>query len=150
MNINKIVGFSAAGVLALGTIIPIVSFPIVGSFNLWKNGTGDGVWVFLTAIAAAALIFFNLQKFALIPGAIALVIIVANTIQMNDALNQMNSQLAGTMFAGLSGTVQVQAGWFFLYLGAVAILVSPFSNQIKQLLVSKTAKVSPESAEAAE
>ena len=109
MKLNKIVGISAAAVLALGTIIPIVSFPIVGSFNLWKNGTGDGVWVFIAALLAAALVIFNFQKFALIPGAIALVIIVANTIQMNDALNQMNSQLAGTMFAGLSGTVQVQA-----------------------------------------
>ncbi len=146
MKLNKIVGISAAAVLALGTIIPIVSFPIVGSFNLWKNGTGDGVWVFIAALLAAALVIFNFQKFALIPGAIALVIIVANTIQMNDALNQMNSQLAGTMFAGLSGTVQVQAGWFFLYLGAVAILVSPFTETFKNYFVTRSNKAEVESA----
>lgn len=133
MNRQQIIGYSGAAVLALGTFTPIINLPIVGSVNYFNNGQGDGVFILLLA-AAAALAGFGKVKLLWIPGALSAILLLitfSRFIQtINDAKNQLTDSLAGNPFAGLAtglmSSIQLQWGWLFLFLGAIALILASF------------------------
>lgn len=134
MDRQKVLGFSGSAVLALGTFMPIVNMPIVGSVNYFNNGQGDGVFILLLAVAAAVLTGIGKIKFLWIPGALSsvlLVVTLAKFIQViSDAKSQLSDSLEGNPFAGLAtglmNSIQLQWGWMFLFLGAISLIVASF------------------------
>jgi hypothetical protein len=134
MNTQKILGLSGSAVLALGAFVPIVSLPIVGSINYFNNGQGDGIFIVLLAVVAAALSFFGYYKFLWIPGAASLVLLLITLTRfiqvVNDAKSELTDSLVGNPFAGLAeglmASVQLQWGWMVLFLGSIAIVSATF------------------------
>ena len=138
MNIQKLVGFSGAAVMALGAFLPIVSLPIVGSLNYFNNGEGDGIFIVILAVVAAVLTFLGQYKFLWIPGALSLAFLTFALVRfmqvVNEAKADLTSSLIGNPFAGLAeglmGAVQLQWGWLVLFMGAMAITAAPFVGRI--------------------
>jgi hypothetical protein len=138
MNTQKILGVSGSAVLALGAFVPIVSLPIVGSINYFNNGQGDGIFIVLIALVAAALSFFGHYKFLWILGAASLVLLLITFTRfiqvVNDAKSELTDSLIGNPFAGLAeglmASVQLQWGWMLLFLGSIAIVAASFVPRI--------------------
>lgn len=63
---QQILGIAAAAVLFLGVFAPIVRLPMVGSFNYFRNGEGDGIIVLLLAIVSLALALRRRYELALL------------------------------------------------------------------------------------
>lgn len=139
MNTQKILGLSGSAVLALGVFVPIVSLPIVGNINYFNNGQGDGIFILLIALVAAALSFFGRYKFLWIPGAASLVLLLITLTRfiqvVNDAKTELTDSLVGNPFAGLAeglmASVQLQWGWMLLFLGSIVIVSASFVPSIK-------------------
>lgn len=137
MEIKKVVGIGGSAVLALGTFMPIVSMPLVGSLNYFNNGQGDGVFILILAVAAAVLTLLGYYKFVWIPGAISAGLLLFTLIRfiqvVSDAKSSMSEDLEGNPFAGLAegfmNSVQLQWGWMFLFIGALAIVATPFVSR---------------------
>jgi hypothetical protein len=141
MNTKKVLGFSGAAVMALGTFMPIVSLPIVGSINYFNNGQGDGLFIIIFSAVAAALAGFGLYKFLWLPGAVSsvlLLVTLSRFIQvMNEAKAKLSDSLEGNPFAGLAtglmNSVQLQFGWMFLFLGSLALILASFAPEAKKI-----------------
>jgi hypothetical protein len=143
MKNKKVIAFSGSALLALGTMTPIVSLPIVGTINYFNNGQGDGVFILLIAVLAAALTWFGRIKFLWVLGGITLVLLSITLVKfmqvMNDAKSQLTQSLEGNPFAGLAqgllGSIQLQWGWILLFAGAAALLVAPFQGKSRNGLI---------------
>jgi hypothetical protein len=152
MNRQQIFGYSGAAILALGTFTPIVNLPIVGSVNYFNNGQGDGVFILLLAVAAAALTGFGKVKLLWIPGALSAILLLitfSRFIQViNDAKSQLTDSLEGNPFAGLAtglmNSIQLQWGWMFLFIGAIGLIVSSFISNGTSISQEDSKESSPE------
>ena len=122
-NQKQLFGYIASGLLALGTFLPVVTMPIVGSLTYFNNGQGDGTFVIAAAVVAAVLVALNKFKFLLIPAIIAVGITLYDLINLAVKIGDMKSSMAGNMFAGLADTVQLQYGWFVMILAEVALVL---------------------------
>lgn len=71
MEKNKLLALSGSAMLVLGAFMPVVSLPIVGSLNYLNNGEGDGVFIVVLGILAAALALGGQLRFVWIPGQLA-------------------------------------------------------------------------------
>ncbi len=134
MEKNKLLALSGSAMLVLGAFMPVVSLPIVGSLNYLNNGEGDGVFIVVLGILAAALALGGQLRFVWIPGAISAVLILITLTRLlqvvNEAKASMEAELAGNPFAGLAegllNTVQLQWGWVFLLVGSVLVISASF------------------------
>ncbi|MEA3048237.1 MAG: hypothetical protein QOG84_73 [Sphingomonadales bacterium] len=124
---NKGFAFAGAGVLAAGLFMPIVTLPLVGTINLFNNGTNIVALVLLAlAGIAAGLALKDRESDVIWPGAAAALILLYLFLKLQYSLSQMRGEMAkslqGNPFAGLAqtamGGVQLQWGWIVLALGA--------------------------------
>ncbi len=138
-NQRQLYGYVSAGVLAVGTLLPLVSVPIVGTLNYLSSmpesfggsGVADGVFILIFAAAAAVLVALKKFKLLLIPaiGALALTAFtfIGISVKINDMKSQLESSLAGNPFAGLAtgllNTFRLEWGWLVLFAGGVALLL---------------------------
>ncbi len=136
---RQLYGYIASGVLAVGTLVPLVSLPIVGSLNYLGNlpvgiqssGLRDGVFILTFAGAAAILAGFKKFKLILIPAIAALLLTSITLVGLIAKIAELRSNLvdslAGNPFAGLAtglfDSIQFQWGWFVLYLGSVGLIL---------------------------
>ena len=127
-------GIALAGsmLLGLGVFVPIASLPIVGSVNYFQNGKGDGALILALAVASTA--FAVKRRYGALwwtgGGSIAVVIFafVYLSIRLNKAKADLSESMSGSMFEGLAEaaaqSVQLQWGWFVLFIGALLVLTS--------------------------
>ena len=128
---RQLFGYIASGVLALATFLPIATLPIVGSLSYFNNGQGDGLFVLLAAVLAAALVAIKKYILVLIPAGIALAITMFTMITLMSKINELKSGLEASMegnpFAGLAETiaasVKLEWGWIILILAEVALVL---------------------------
>lgn len=126
----KSMAFIGAGILTLGTFVPIVSLPIVGNVNYFANGEGDGMLLVVLAAITAVLAFLNQTKHVLWSGLAAALMIAWALIRFanlkSEMQAQMDEELAGNPFRGLAEvavqSVQLQWGWIVLIAGAGIII----------------------------
>ena len=139
INQRQILGYIASAALALGTLFPLVSVPIVGTLNYLSSmpetlgGTGFADGVFILAFAALGVVFVGLNKYKLllIPaiGALALTAFtfVGLAVKINDMKAQLETSLAGNTFAGLAtgllSTLRLEWGWVVLFAAGVLLLL---------------------------
>ena len=122
-NQKQLLGYIAAGVLGLGTFLPAVSMPIVGTMTYFNNGQGDGTFVLIAAGVAALLVALKKFKFVLIPALLAVAITGYDLINFMVKINDMKSSMEGNLFAGLADSIQLQFGWAAMILGEVALVL---------------------------
>lgn len=137
MDRRHIVGYVGAGVLGLGTFLPAVSAPVVGTLNYVGNFQGDGVIVLVLAGVSALFVLLSWFKWLWFPavGAIAVLTtsIAVFLTRLSEAQTSLEQELAGNPFAGLAegflATTQVEVGFFVMYIGTILLITAAVLRQ---------------------
>ncbi len=130
--LQKLLGFTGAVVLFIGVFCPIISAPIIGSINYFRNGTGDGVVVLVLAVISVVLVLTKRYRGLLITGAgsIAMLILtfILFKVRMSSAQSRMKGEMADNPFSGIGeafiGAVQIEWGWAVLVVGSCLLIAA--------------------------
>src|SRR5689334_9074481 len=127
----KSLGFAGAALLAAGLFTPIMTVPILGTMNLFNNGTNlIGIDLLVLAAVAAVLAARGRLRDLIWPGIGAAGVLLYEFGSLQFRLAQMREALSkdlqGNPFAGLAqsaaGAIQLQWGWLVLA-AAAGVLV---------------------------
>jgi hypothetical protein len=118
--------------MGVGTFLPIISLPLVGSINYIAGGRGDGTIILILSAAVVAAVFYRYRRTAACFGFVALIIMSATLVRLLDAYATLRSATAGlakdSPFGGLatlaSNSVGVGLGWIPLIGGALTVLAA--------------------------
>lgn len=133
---TKSLGLIGAALLAGGLFTPIMSVPIVGSVNLFNNGTNlIGIDLLLLAVIAAVLAAKDWLRDLIWPGLGASGILLYEFGSLQFRLAEMrealSKELQGNPFAGIAqgaaSAIQLQWGWLVLAAGAGVLVYAGFS-----------------------
>ncbi|RUQ84475.1 hypothetical protein [Legionella septentrionalis] len=126
------VGFLGLILLLIGVFSPIVSAPMIGDLNLFRNGKGDGI--FILFLSSFWLVTFmragriGLTILSVLIGGLILYDLVFTYNLMQNIKSDLTNQLAGNPFAGIAntmiGSIEMKWGWVLLLLGASLMLLS--------------------------
>jgi len=154
---EQIIGFAGVLLIVFGCFAPVVNVPIVGGVSYVGNGRGDGVFVAVFALAAAALLYLRLYRWVLLP-ATGIVGLFCYTLWRFFSISwEMQANLETKMqdnpFAGLAARVaesfSLGWGWVFLFLGVACLFASVGMLLMKQRAAMPEAVASPVPATAA-
>jgi hypothetical protein len=128
---KKLLVLVGAAVTIVGLFLPIVSVPILGSVNMLlpAGGIGDGIFVLVFAVIAAALALLGHVRHAVWPAIGALGFICYKFFELKGAVDQGAATIAATPGAAeyaesMGGTTQMNMlGWAVLGIGALLMLV---------------------------
>jgi uncharacterized protein YjbI with pentapeptide repeats/type II secretory pathway pseudopilin PulG len=134
VDLAQILGILGSILLFLGTFAPVVSFPIIGSINFLKNGTGDGAILIALSIASVFLILRRMYQWVWLSGLGALAIISLNFIFLQVKLSEiqlrMQNELAGNPFRGIADlavqSIRLEWGWAILLIGSGLIITAAY------------------------
>jgi hypothetical protein len=112
--------------------MPVLSLPIVGSVNYFRNGQGDGAIVMGLALVSLVLTFTKRYKWLLLTGMLSTGMLAYTLFQVYSKLSEakanMESGLEGNPFKGLATiaaqSVQLEWGWAVMLAGAVMLIVA--------------------------
>ena len=132
MPLRRVLGLIGSLVLAIGVFVPILSVPIVGSINYFKNGQGDGTIVLLLTLVSLLLIVQRRFEWLLTTGVGSLAVVLFTFInfrmKLADIQAGMDSKLADNPFRGLADvfaqSVQIQWGWMLLVIGSCLLIAA--------------------------
>lgn len=125
---KKLVVLIGAAVTIVGLFLPIVDAPIIGSLNMLLpgGGIGDGVFVLVFVVIAAALALLGKTRHAVWPAVGALAFIGYKFFELKGSIDQSMAANpeAAQILESMGGGVQINwLGWIVLALGAVIMLV---------------------------
>lgn len=131
-NLPLMVGTAGSIVLFLGVFMPVVSIPIAGSMNYFRNGEGDGVIILILAAISLYLTLTKNFKRLWLTGIGSFAVLAFTFIHfqiiMHDIKKNMNAKLADNPFRGLADAaveaIQLQWGWAVLVLGASMLIAA--------------------------
>lgn len=132
MDKKQVLGLIGSIILFVGVFAPIVSFPIIGTMNYFKNGRGDGTIIIGLALISFILTLTKQYKGLWFTGLGSLGIMAFTFINFQMRISQVRSgmqkELADNPFKGLGElalqSVQLQWGWAFLVVGASLIIAA--------------------------
>ncbi len=132
MDRKTIIGLIGSGLLAAGVFMPVLSVPIVGSVNYFRNGQGDGVIALALAGASFILTLTKNHKWLMLTGIFSLGLLSYTLYNLNSALGLAKTKLAsdasGGLFGGIAAlaaeSVQLEWGWAVMFAGAVLLIVT--------------------------
>jgi hypothetical protein len=132
MDNRQLLGILGSILLFVGIFTPIVSLPIVGSMNYFRNGQGDGVFVLILAVISFILTvtrnFKGLWFTGLGSAAVLLFTFLNFQAKMAETRGELDRELAGNPFRGLADlaveSVQLQWGWAVLVVGAALVVAA--------------------------
>lgn len=127
---NRNLAPAGAAALVVGLFTPIVTMPMVGTINLFNNGTNVlAIVVLILALLAGVAAFNERPSDSFWPGVGAAVVVLYAFGRLQYALSEMREameKLKDNPFAGLAqsamGGVQLQWGWLILAAGAGVII----------------------------
>jgi hypothetical protein len=132
---NRNLAFLGAALLLVGLFTPIVTFPLVGSVNLFNNGSNViAIMVMGLAAVSAALVAKERLGDVIWPGIAASGLLLYVFVRLQYVLSQMRenvrTELQGNPFAGIAqsalGSIQLQWGWLVLAAGAGLVVYLGF------------------------
>lgn len=124
----RLLGFVGAALLFVGSFLPMLSVPLLGTINYFANGKGDGVLMIVLAVVAGVLAARRRFRALLIPGLASLALLAFTLVLLINGIHEIRQSLSGTnevtrgLAGALSATVQLQWGWAILVLGAVVLI----------------------------
>lgn len=128
-DLRLVLALAGAALLFVGAFLPLVSVPLLGSINYFRNGTGDGVIIVLVALAAAVLALRRQYAWLVVPGAAAVSLLGATGITLFQLLKEVRDFAAlldnpylEDMRQAAAQAFQVQWGLAVMVLGAVCVL----------------------------
>lgn len=132
MNTKQLLGLMGSIVLFIGVFTPIVSVPIIGNINYFRNGEGDGTIVLILAVISLILVLAKKYNGLWFTGTGSLVVMLFTFVnfqtKMSQAKADMKLDLADNPFRDLADiamqSVQLQWGWALLIVGSALIIAS--------------------------
>jgi amino acid transporter len=129
---QKVLGLIGSAVLFIGAFCPIISVPIVGDINYFRNGTGDGVIIVALAIISVFLTIAGKYKGLLITGILSLAMLAFTYFniqyRLSSARSEMSRNMANNPFRGIGeammDSVQIQWGLAVLIVGAFMLIAA--------------------------
>lgn len=126
------VALLGAALLAIGVFTPIVSMPVVGSVNYFRNGEGDGVVILVLVLISLLLMIPRWFRGLIVTGTLSLIMLLVTFLRfrqmLSDMRSSMSTDLADNPFRGLGEamlqSVQLQWGWALLVLGSILLIAA--------------------------
>jgi energy-converting hydrogenase Eha subunit E len=122
---RQMFGLAGAALLIIGTFLPLVTMPIVGSLNYFLNGKGDGIYV--VGYGGLAILFTLIKRYKLlwIPALLAIAQLTYALINFNQKLSEAAAMLENNIFGqGLASAIRLDWAWIVLYAGAALLVVA--------------------------
>ena len=113
---------AGASAMAVGTFMPIVHLPIIGTINYVAGGRGNGIIILGVATLIAALVFFGQRRVAAVAAFVAIVVMFSTIIQLLDILNKSRANAPNGLAAILIQAVGLEWGWLALIGGAFVVV----------------------------
>jgi hypothetical protein len=109
--------------MAMGTLLPIVRIPFLGTLNYLARGQGDGTIVLLLSGVVIAAVFYGYRRIAALVGFVALVLMAVTLLNIVNMLAELHKETAQNPFGALlADTVGLEWGWLPLIGGALAVI----------------------------
>lgn len=132
MNRKTIIGIIGAGLLFAGVFMPVLSVPIVGSVNYFRNGQGDGTIILALAAASIILALTKNHKWLMMTGILSMGLLAFTLYNVNSTIGAAKSKLAkeasGGLFGGIAAlaaeSVQLEWGWAVMFAGAALLITT--------------------------
>jgi tetratricopeptide (TPR) repeat protein len=118
-NIAMLAGASA---MAVGTFMPIVHLPIIGTINYIAGGRGDGIIIFAVATLVAALVVLRQRRFAVVAAFVAIVVMLSTIIQLLERLAKARASAPNGLAAMFAQAIGLEWGWVILMGGAFVVV----------------------------
>jgi hypothetical protein len=130
MKTKQLLSVLGSILLFVGVFTPLISIPIVGSFNYFQNGKGDGIFILALAVVSLILALTSHYEWLWLTGGGSLAVLTFTFVQFQlmrqQMLSMMDKDLVGNPFAGLAqlavNSVQIQWGWALLLVGVGMVL----------------------------
>lgn len=125
-------GLAGVCLLWFGSFAPLVSVPVIGSINYFRNGEGDGVVIVVLAFIALVLTLARYHRVVGLIGLVSLLLIGYSFFTIKSRLaaakEDYELKMIGNEFAGVGRTfmeaVSMEWGWVVLVIGALLLIVS--------------------------
>ena len=123
---------AGASAMALGTFLPIIQIPIIGTINYLSGGRGDGIFVLGLSVAIVGLVVLERQKLAGVCGLAAFAIMVTSIVRLLGALSKTRTGIPKPPggFEWLEKlfmqSIGLGWGWLPLFGGALAVIIAAF------------------------
>ena len=111
---RQLFGLLGSGLLILGTFVPLISVPLLGTMNYFANGKGDGI--FIIGYSALALLFTVLKRYKLLW--IPAILSIAQLTYALITFTQKMSEASGLI------SISMEWGWLVLFAGAILLVLS--------------------------
>src|SRR4051812_3786129 len=102
MSTRQKISLLGSAILIVGVFLPIISVPLIGSINYFKNGEGEGTIVLVLGIISALLSALDLVGWLWITGLLGFGVTLydfVNAISMlSQAKGQLHQILSGNIF----------------------------------------------------
>lgn len=130
---SKVIALVGAGMLAIGTFLPLVRVPKMGTISYIGNGSGDGVIVLVLAAVAAGLALLGRVKHVVWPGLLSLALIAFTYFGLQSRLSEARLKIRAEAgednpFGGLAeaatNAIQLEFGWAVLVFGALIVIAA--------------------------
>jgi hypothetical protein len=111
---RQLLGLIGSGLLILGTFLPLISVPILGSINYFANGNGDGTLII--GYSVLAIIFTLIKRFTLlwIPAILSLGQLTYALITFSQKMSEASGLIA----------ISMEWGWLVLYAGGILLVMA--------------------------
>jgi hypothetical protein len=112
---NRMIGYIGSILLIIGNFLPFYKVDVIFASKTMSYIQGDGMFVLILGVVAAALIYFDKRMLSIIPAAVSLLILVLFMTNLNKY--------------GLSGIGSLQFGFYVLVIGAGLVIFNALRKQ---------------------
>ena len=123
-----LLGILGSALLFVGVFLPILSVPILGNINYFRNGQGDGVFILILAGISLVLTCIRAFKWLWLTGLGSLGVMGFTFVRLYRIMAAAKTALMDNDFMGLGTllweSIQIQWGWAILFAGAVLTIAA--------------------------
>jgi type II secretory pathway pseudopilin PulG len=139
LDIVQLMGFVGVAITILGIFSPILTAPVVGTVNYFKNGAEEAI-ILIVLMALSAFLLARKYYSWLYGSSVWAFLLVGGTFWyyqslISDLKASTDRELAGNPFRGLADMAMAATGlswgWFFLFLGTGLVVVAAYLRQRK-------------------
>lgn len=131
-NFAKSLGLLGSTLLTISVFFPIISIPIAGKLNYFRNGEGDGVLILLLAATSIYFVFRGTANRLIYTGGAALGILCFTLLHFLYRFRELKADTAkaveGNIFGGVAQamiqSIDFEWGWIFLFFSAIIVITS--------------------------
>lgn len=128
MPIKKALGLIGSILLIVGSFTPIAKIASTGNLIYFQNGQGDRMIVLGLGIISLISILMKKYNLLIFTGPASLVIIVFTFLNLQNKINEMQTQLSPYLRGNetMINPIQIEWGFAVLILGAVLLVIAAF------------------------